>query len=268
MQVIGLCRFSYPAQGGFQVGHDTFAERCAYLYAPERLEERFRFFEGFTLPALRVQSDPDFTFLMVIGETLPKPYFERLMDLVSGIPQIVVQALPPLPHRKAMQDAMNAQRAESPAPCLQFRLDDDDAISRFYIERLREAATDVRPLLDRHRHVAIDFTQGFIARPGPAGIYANAIQQSYWTAALAISIRPKTYLSVMNFAHTKLPQFMPTVTLTGEDMFVRGHNDYNDSRQGAGVKPIALTPLDKSAEAHFKAVFNIDADHIRRLFAA
>jgi hypothetical protein len=31
MQVIGLCRFSYPASGGFQRIHETNEERRAYL---------------------------------------------------------------------------------------------------------------------------------------------------------------------------------------------------------------------------------------------
>ncbi|MCP3879258.1 MAG: hypothetical protein GY701_12850, partial [Sulfitobacter sp.] len=50
MQVLGLCRFSYPALGGFQVGHDSTADRIAYLYDPARLEERFRLFETVALP--------------------------------------------------------------------------------------------------------------------------------------------------------------------------------------------------------------------------
>jgi hypothetical protein len=43
MEVIGLCRFSYPAIGGFQVEHETLEERIAFLYADKRLEERFRY---------------------------------------------------------------------------------------------------------------------------------------------------------------------------------------------------------------------------------
>ena len=39
MQVIGLCRFSYPAFGGFQVEHETIEERIADLYGAARLEE-------------------------------------------------------------------------------------------------------------------------------------------------------------------------------------------------------------------------------------
>jgi hypothetical protein len=53
MQVIGLCRFSYPALGGFQVLHDTTEDRMAYLWSKERLEERFRLLETVALPCLR-----------------------------------------------------------------------------------------------------------------------------------------------------------------------------------------------------------------------
>ena len=45
MQVIGLCRFSYPGEGGFQVTHDSLRARMAHLYAPARMEERFATFE-------------------------------------------------------------------------------------------------------------------------------------------------------------------------------------------------------------------------------
>jgi hypothetical protein len=53
MQVIGLCRFSYPAIGGFQVEHGSIEERIAFLYAEERLEERFQLMEAIALPCLR-----------------------------------------------------------------------------------------------------------------------------------------------------------------------------------------------------------------------
>ena len=50
VQVVGLCRFSYPAFGGFQLEHDTIAAREAFLYAPQRIKERFQSFEALTLP--------------------------------------------------------------------------------------------------------------------------------------------------------------------------------------------------------------------------
>ena len=83
MQVIGLCRFSWPGIGGFQVEHDSLESRIAYLYAPERMEERFRTFETITLPPLKAQTDGDFTFLVVIGDSLPARWRDRLMALLA-----------------------------------------------------------------------------------------------------------------------------------------------------------------------------------------
>jgi hypothetical protein len=57
MQAIGICRFSYPGEGGFQVEHDDMQARMAYLYAPARMEERFATLETMMLPPLRAQTD-------------------------------------------------------------------------------------------------------------------------------------------------------------------------------------------------------------------
>ncbi|SLN16562.1 hypothetical protein TRL7639_00321 [Falsiruegeria litorea R37] len=267
MQVIGICRFSYPGQGGFQVEHETLEDRIAYLYSPERMDERFKTFEAFTLPPLRAQTDDDFTFLVVIGESMPDVYRQRLEALLEEIPQAVVQAHPPGRHRKVMQNAINSVRRFDNEPSLQFRMDDDDAVARRYVECLRDAAQDIRKLSRKHREIAIDFNQGFIATAGSAGISAKATNGPYTTAALALMFKPSNRLSVMNFSHVKVAQKMPTVTFTGEDMLVRGHNEYNDSRQKPGVKKIQLDPLDDLGEEHFREVFNIDADLVRDLYS-
>ena len=57
MQILGICRFSYPAMGGFQIEHGSIEARCSYLYAPERLDLRFRCFETLILRSIREQSD-------------------------------------------------------------------------------------------------------------------------------------------------------------------------------------------------------------------
>jgi hypothetical protein len=268
MRVIGLCRFSYPGIGGFQIEHDTQEDREAYLYAPDRLESRFRTFETVTLPPLRAQTDPDFVFLVVIGDSLPEKYRTRLMALLQDIPQAIVQSHPPRRHRQIMQAAINSVREFDNDLCLQFRMDDDDAVACNYVEHLRRAAQDVQDLSKTHRHFAIDFNQGFIASPGPSGIAATPTHDPYTTPALAIAFSPQTDLTVMNFAHAKVAQKMPTVTFTGTNMMLRGHNDYNDSRQKPGVRAVNLTPLDVAGEALFKATYNIDADHVRRVFSA
>ena len=117
-----------------------------YLYAPARMEERFATFETMTLPPLRAQTDPDFTFVVVIGDSLPAQYRARLKAVLADMPQAVIQSHPPEQHRPVMKRIINSVRRMDNTPCLQFRMDDDDAVAVDFIARLREAAGDVRDL--------------------------------------------------------------------------------------------------------------------------
>ncbi|MEO9576439.1 MAG: putative rhamnosyl transferase [Tateyamaria sp.] len=268
MQVIGLCRFSYPAVGGFQVDFDNLEEKLAYLCAPARMEERFATFETITLPPLRVQTDPDFTLVVVIGDSLPDEYRSRLEALLADMPQAVIQSHPPAKHRPMMKRIINSVRRDDAAPCLQFRMDDDDAVAIDFVERLRQVATDVRDLAARDALLSIDFNRGFIARPSAKGIAAAETTAPFQTAGLAMMVAPWSSQTIMNFAHNKLHQNMTTVTVTDSIMMLRGHNDFNDSRQGPSAKPHKLTLMDADAEAVLKDRFDIDADAVRRAFSA
>jgi len=266
MQVIGLCRFSYPALGGFQIGHDTPEARATFLYDPVRMEERFATFEALTLPALRAQTDPDFTLAIVVGDAMPEQLLARLLDLVDDMPQAVIIPRPTGRHRPVMQEVINQVRADSPLPSLQFRMDDDDAVAITFVEQLREAAHDLGPMLKKYHYIGLDFNHGHIARIGPRGIHAKPVIETLWTPALGMAVAPGASRSIMNFSHVKLGRVMPVVTLPGSDMFVRGHNRFNDSRQKEGVKPVRLPPLDATGEDMFRRTYNIDADHIRALY--
>ena len=94
MQILGICRFSYPAVGGFQNEHNTVEARCNYLYSQERLNMRFSAFETFTLPSIRSQSDPNFTFAILIGDSLPRHAKDRLYEVTANVPQIKIVSRP------------------------------------------------------------------------------------------------------------------------------------------------------------------------------
>jgi len=83
MQAIGLCRFSYPVYGGFQIRHKTIDERIQFLYAEDRLEERFRLFEHVALPCMKAQTNENWEMIVVIGDSLPKHHADRLQDVVA-----------------------------------------------------------------------------------------------------------------------------------------------------------------------------------------
>lgn len=264
-QVIGLCRFSYPAIGGFQVEHDTIEERIAYLYDDARLEERFRLLEAVALPSLRAQTDPDFELIIVVGDQLPERHLARLRTAITDMPQARIEAHPPRPQREVMKQILNAARHDFTAPCLQFRFDDDDAVAVDFIERLRRAADDCAVLCAQHKAVAFDWNKGYIAEYGPRGIAATDIFRPFDVAALGMWVRGECHLTIMNFAHNKINRFMPAVSFDEPRMFVRGHNASNDSRQKP-VKPVKVTPLDHARAEEFRDRFGIDIDHVARVF--
>ncbi|WP_390912279.1 glycosyltransferase [Pseudosulfitobacter sp. SM2401] len=267
MQTIGLCRFSYLGDGGFQTMHDTLADREAFLYNADRLEQRFRFFETMTLPSVRGQTDPDFKFLIVIGERFPDAFRRRLDTLIADIPQAIIQVHAPDRHRTVMATAVNSIREFDGKHCIQFRLDDDDAMAVTFVEKAKAVAELALPMMLTRKVFAIDFVQGFKARMGPLGIEAMEHRQLSLGIAQALVLSPRVPKTVMNYGHHKLWHGMPTLTFADDNMWARGYNDFNDSMQKPGheVQPMEL--LDTAGEDHFRDTFNIDADHVRRVFS-
>lgn len=265
LQVIGLCRFSYPAIGGFQVDHESIEERIAYLYDPARLEERFALFEAVALPSLRAQTDPDFELIIVVGDQLPPHHLARLERLIAEMPQARIHAEPPRPQREVMKEVLNAARRDFSQPCLQFRFDDDDAVGIDFVACLRKATTDCAALTKQHKSIAFDWNKGFIAEYGPKGISATEIFRPFDVAALGMWVKGDCPLTIMNFAHNKINRFMPSVSFDEPRMFVRGHNASNDSRQKA-VRAVPVKPLTAEQSEYFHTRFAIDIDHVKRVF--
>ena len=267
MQVIGLCRFSYPALGGFQVEHDTTAERMAFIWARQRLEERFRLFETIALPCLKAQTDDDFDLIILSGDAFPAEHEDRLRALCAGMPQIQIVKQPPRNNREVCKELLTAARRKPGQPCIQFRHDDDDAVSVEFVAKLRAAAQDVKPLTKQHRTVGMDWPRGRVAEVGAHGISATEIYRPYYVAALGVHIAGNTQMTIHNFMHERIPRFMPCVTYPDPDMFVRTHNGFNDSRQKQ-VKDVPVTPLRSQDEALFRDRFAVDIDHVRHVFSA
>lgn len=267
MRTVGICRFSYAGEGGFKVGHADHAALEEFLYDPARMEERFRLFEAITLPCVAAQTDPDFTFLIVTGTGLPQHYLERLRSLTAEIPQCVIRQYPPRPHRRIMAKAINEWRGAPDTPCLQFRLDDDDAMALTFVEKFKEAATDLAALTARHSAVAVDFNQGYVFTAGPDGVKLWAYHYAYSAIALGVIVQADNTDTIMNYGHQNLWKTMPTLTLTGEDMMMRGHNDFNDSRLKGKKNVFDYQQMDTEKAAHIRKTFGIDDAHVRAVFS-
>lgn len=265
MRIIGICRFSYPALGGFKRMHETVEEREAYLYAPDRMALRFRHFENLTLPSVAAQKDQDFTFLVLIGDSLPKPYLERLHDVTAGIPQIRIVKREPMRHRLAMQHAIKAELGLDEPDSFQFRLDDDDAIAVQFISGLRWFARHTEKMRKNWENMAVEYSSGFTVRLSETGIEARNDQAGFLACGLAAWFRAGHPKTVMNYAHHKLHHTMPTFIHPKAQMYLRSKHDDNDS--AARIKADNLKPLSASERDWFKTRFNVDEDLVKAAFS-
>lgn len=266
MRVIGICRFSYPALGGFKRMHATVAEREAYLYAPRRMALRFAHFESLVLPSLRAQTDPDFTFLIVIGHNMPEPWLSKLHALCAPVPQIKIIAREPLKHRLALQLAIQEELGETRPESLQFRLDDDDAIGVDFIELARSIARRSGRLRRHAPRTAIEFNTGYSASLSAKGIIAEDVISAFWACGLAVHFAEGADKTIMNYGHHKIHHVMPSIIHPQPAMYIRAKHSDNDS--AAKFRPRRMQPLSDAQRQIFKSRFNVDEEQVRAVFAA
>ncbi|EBA18456.1 hypothetical protein RSK20926_12074 [Roseobacter sp. SK209-2-6] len=268
MQVIGLCRFSYVGYGGYKITHESLEERRAFLYAPERLEERFRLFETVCLPSVLGQTDQDFQLHVVIGECFPERYQERLLELTEDLPNVAISLQPPERHRRQMIRVLNAAREDPSEPCIQFRLDDDDAMAVDFIARLKQAAKDLKPIWQGYPLTTIDFNRGYIYRATAQGLQIAPDREICLALALGVIVPGGSDRTIMHQGHHLLWQESPTLTFPDQDMYLRGYNGFNDSRSKGRGKKVPLMPMSENEAEHIRQRFNVDTKKVARAFSA
>lgn len=249
-QIVGVCRFSYPATSGFRLsakGADAVTEA---LYAPERMRRRFAYFENVCLPSLAAQTDPDFTFVALIGDAMPIRWRRRLRALRAAYPFLQLCAVEPLGPLQAARRAFRIAAAGDMPFVTGFRLDDDDAVARDYIERLRAAADGLLSLgwATAEGPAAIGFQSGVcwaLDAPGqPLFRYSEARPLGQGSAMVASrDFRQNIY----RWNHTFLSAHVRCWTDPAPDMFLRTFHGGNDSARTVPAKAHRLSPQDAAS---------------------
>ena len=266
MQVIALCRFSYPAIGGFQREQGLVDARKAYLYDRDRLEHRFRLFETFCLPSIADQTDADFTFSILIGDDLPDGAYSRLDNLTRSIPMIKIVPRAPGVQRLVAADVINSQRRPEFDLCAQFRLDDDDAMNVLFVELLRELGPALSALYPNEPMVGLDFHKGCTATVHQGEILTSQIVHQYLTCAMACFVRRDVHQTCMNFKHHKICNVMPTVSDGQFSIFIKSLHHANDSNALANNNGTPFDPPSPETAEWLQDLFGIDTQKVKEIW--
>lgn len=252
-QIIGLVRFSYPALNGFTRVPPDLAGLAAQLYDPARLARRFHLFESLTLPSLLAQTDPGFQTLFLIGTGLPEPARDRLQSAIAPLAGARIVALEPMPHYPATQQAFAGLRDENASHLTSFRLDDDDALDRGFIARLRASVAALLPL-GPGRPLVIGANRGFFLRQSPAGnaLY-DVVEKLPLGIGLAMTAPMASAENIFRRNHRLLPQFYSTFTDAETPAFIRSLHPDNDSEPHASGVDHQMTEdqIAAAIAAHF-----------------
>lgn len=263
LHIQGLCRFSYLGeQGNFQSTPDDDAARAAYLFAPERLEQRCVWFEQVALPSIRGQSDPDFTMHLMLAEDLPAPFRGRILNAISDVPQIRPVFHPIAQPRLAYRDILIPARDPNANTVAEFRLDDDDAMGHGFVAQIRRRhGLAQRLFAPKQQRAALDFGMGVVLDVDDAGnVAVIPVHSRTWPCALAVYLRPDDPGCVMDFPHHRITHLMPVLSYPRPLMYARGRHATNDS--AVGIAP-ARQMSTAEAEDRLMPDFGIDISQLR-----
>lgn len=140
MMIVGHCRFSYF--GLTDTGREILTEDDAHqkLWTDERMNARFHLFENLLLPSIRAQTDPHFSLVILTSEKMPDRFHRRLAEATRDVPQIAILRTESTSANRVLGEVIHEANDKGRKPSVNFRVDDDDAFSIDYVEKLREAS--------------------------------------------------------------------------------------------------------------------------------
>lgn len=231
------------------------------LYAPERLDARFAYFETLTLPSLAAQTDGDFRLVVLIGRGLQMRYKNRLRDLAERYGFLRISQQDPTGPLVSTRKAFRRGLERGAVFMTGFRIDDDDAVAVNYIARTRDVAETLlrEGWADADTPAAIAFHRGLYwdmtARDQP---FYDFREKTPLGLAAAMLTSVDAQVNIFRWNHRHLPAHVRTWTDPGEVMFLRTLHQSNDSDRS--MPPGAVPMATVEARAALQDRFGIDPD--------
>ncbi|WP_370400163.1 glycosyltransferase [Sulfitobacter sp. JB4-11] len=246
VQIKGLLRFSYLSENGFAKSTQGLEQMRAMLYEPARMMRRFALFERLALHTLKLQEDQDFTVAILIGEDFPAEARSRLEDLLHGFDAAHLVALPPMVHIQAVKAAYDALPDDPAATHIAtFRQDDDDAMHRDTIGRVRKIGNHMLGLRETPDPFVIAFNRGLYLNPEAEEPVTEWYERAPLGIGLAMVAEKGNPATVFRRNHRQFMQYYDCYTEVAQPMWIRSvHQDNDSGAQPTGragtLKPVGI----------------------------
>lgn len=240
IKMVGLLRFSVLSPTYYSERFKTLEETAAHLFAPERLDLRFRIFENLCLRSLMRQSDMDYTLVVLTAKTMPEPYMTRLHDLLNPLPNVICRAVDTGIHYRLLKRAYGAVSTEGASHQILFRLDDDDAVDMDFVRRSKHLARGMIPLQGRDTPFVLANNRGFYAQKTDGGVEVfDACERAPLSTGSALVAPVGHGSNPYRHNHRKYSQHFNTFTDISVPSFVRtvhGDNKSDPTQMGRTYK--------------------------------
>lgn len=243
VQIKGLLRFSYLSENGFAKSPQGIEKMREMLYAPERLVRRFALFERLALHSLKLQDDQDFTVGILIGKDFPNEARAHLQTLLEGFKAAHLIVLPPMIHIQAVRAAYDALPDDPDATHIAtFRQDDDDAMHRETVGRVRKIATDMLQMRQTDDPFAIAFNRGLYLGRESEDVVSEWYERTPLGIGLALVAKKGDTSTVFRRNHRQFTQFYDCYSEVQQPMWIRSVHQDNDSAAAPTGRAGTLRP--------------------------
>ena len=186
-----------------------FATRMVVDAAPKRewVQSRFDLFERYCLSSMQAQDRRDFSWLLLVDSAVDDDLTSRIRRYESVFAPIRVATVGPGHEQATVAQHVLAGVNASHSAILTTRLDNDDAVSTDYMNRLRAAAAGVS--LGERR--VIVFTHGYELAHGR--LYWRVFPRSPFASFLEPARPPNPPTTILGAEHEQVDALAPAITL-------------------------------------------------------
>lgn len=212
----------------------SYAQRTGQHAEATWLSDRWSLFERYCLPSVLNQLETRFTWILYCWDETPEPYRSNLEGLAARSERISTVFLPTATRGEHLADWAATHDVALGPHLLTTRLDNDDAISSDYIQRVRDAgmAYLARTSRPRQPHL-LSFPVGYQLR---AGRYYLRVDPKGPFVSLLESATDATPNTILSLSHRDAPSTYGTTRISVRPSWLQVLHDDNLVNRLEGIR--------------------------------